>query len=120
MINLHELNDYRIIDSELVKYYGGYGGADEGAFRIPSPVDGQAMAVVASTGLGWDHVSVSRRNRPPNQTELDYVYRLFFRPGEAAMQLFVPTTEHVNNHPNCLHLWRPQGEGIPKPPRIFV
>lgn len=120
MIDLHKLNRFRCVDPQMVDHYGGFGGSTEGAFQLPSPVDGQMLVVVASTGLGWDHVSVSRRNRAPNQRELAFIYQTFFEPGESAMQLFVPDAEHVNIHPNCLHLWRPQGEGIPKPPRIFV
>jgi hypothetical protein len=120
MIDLHKLNRFRCVDPSIVERYGGFGDRHEGAFQLPSPVDGQLLVVIASTGLGWDHVSVSRKNRSPNQTELDFIFRTFFETGESAMQLFVPQAEHVNVHPNCLHLWRPQEEGIPKPPRIFV
>lgn len=89
---------------------------DSGIFTVFSPVDKKPLIVVASTDLGWDHVSVSRKKRSPNQTELDYVFRLFFYPDETAVQFFVPANEHVNNMPFCLHLFRPQNEPIPKPP----
>jgi hypothetical protein len=93
----------------------------EGAFLIPSKVDGQQLVVIASTGLGWDHVSVSRRNRCPNWAEMEQVKRLFFRDDETAMQLHVPPSDHVNLAPTCLHLWRPNdGREIPRPPRELV
>jgi len=120
MIDLNRLNGHRIMDQKITDYYGGFGSGGEGAFHIPSPVDGKPILVIASTAGGWDHLSISRQNRMPNQRELDHVYRMFFKPGETAMQLFVPKSEHVNIHENCLHLWRPQEEGIPKPPRGFV
>ena len=120
MIDLNILNDYRLVAEEVSQYYSNFGDAKEGAFQIPSPVDGKALRVVASSGGGWDHVSVSRAKRIPNQREMDHIYRMFFAANETAMQLFVPEAEHINIHPNCLHIWRPQNEGIPKPPRGFV
>ena len=52
---------------------------------------------------------------------MDYLARLLFRPNEVAMQLHVPAKDHVNCHPNCLHLWRPAGlKRIPLPPSILV
>ena len=120
MINLNELNDYRVVTQEISEYYSNFGDAKNGAVRGPSPVDGKPLHIVASGGGGWDHVSISRQNRIPNQREMDHVYRMFFAPHETAMQLFVPEAEHINIHPYTLHLWRPQEEGIPKPPRGFV
>jgi hypothetical protein len=48
------------------------------------------------------------------------VKELFFLPSECVMQLHVPAHEHVNNHPHCLHLWRPLASEIPRPPSVFV
>ena len=91
-----------------------------GAFEIPSPIDGESLCVIASVGLGWDHVSVSRRRRCPNWIEMDFVKRFFFRGDEVAMQLHVQAKDHVNVHPYCLHLWRPQNADIPLPPIEMV
>ena len=87
---------------------------------IPSPVDQKPLAVVASSGAGWDHVSVSRPTRTPNWHEMEHVAALFFEDHEVAMQLHVPTADHVNNHPFCLHWWRPLEAEIPRPPSIMV
>jgi hypothetical protein len=78
------------------------------------------MVVIASAEGGWDHVSVSRKNRCPNWQEMEHIARLFFRDHEEAMQLHVPASDHVNMHPNCLHWWRPTDCEIPRPPAIFV
>lgn len=95
-------------------------GPDSGAFVIPNPTTGVVLRVVASVGAGWDHVSVSRPDRCPSWDEMELVKRTFFLPHEAAMQLHVPVTEHINHHPYCLHLWRPHGREIPRPPGWMV
>lgn len=78
------------------------------------------VAVIASWGDGWDHVSVSRRDRLPTYEDMQDVARAFFDEGEYAMQLHVPATEHVNDHPYCLHWWRPNDREMPVPPRYMV
>ena len=76
--------------------------------------------MIASVGLGWDHVSVSLPNRTPNWYEMDFVKRMFFEADEVAWQYHVPAHRHVNAHPNCLHLWRKQGFEMPLPPLSLV
>jgi hypothetical protein len=51
---------------------------------------------------------------------MEQIKRLFFHAHETAMQLHVPACDHVNHHPYCLHLWRPQDAEIPRPPAAFV
>ena len=46
--------------------------------------------------------------------------RLFFKPEEVCFQLHVSSGEHINNHPYCLHIWRPLDREIPLPPGIMV
>lgn len=104
----------------VIRHYGHTGDSLAGAFFVPSPIDGMHMRVIASAGDGWEHVSVSRRNRPPNWAEMCAVKNLFFHPHETVMQLHVPPDEHVNFHPYCLHLWRPIDGSIPRPPAWMV
>ena len=117
MKNLRELDAYRI--SSRVTH-GWDGDETCGSFVLPSPIDGQPLRIVASCGDGWDHVSVSRSNRCPNWPEMDFIKRRFFKGDEIAMQLHVPVSDHINVHPNCLHLWRPQASDIPRPPGWMV
>jgi hypothetical protein len=95
-------------------------GGPNGAFKLRSPMDHKPMGVFASDGLGWDHVSVSRHDRCPTWEEMEYVRNLFFEPAETAMQLHVPADRHMNVHPFCLHIWRPQQVEIPVPPLVMV
>jgi len=94
--------------------------ADAGAFDIPSPATGVTLRVIATSGMGWDHVSVSTRKRCPNWPEMSRIKALFFHDHECAMQVHVPVADHINNHPYCLHLWRPHDVEIPRPPGEFV
>lgn len=122
MRDLRALNCYRITDPRALALWGGWAGDETcGAFIVPSPIDRGDLRVIVSSGAGWDHVSVSRVNRCPNWTEMEHIKRLFFRDEETAMQLHVPASDHINNHPHCLHLWRPNdGRQIPRPPYDLV
>lgn len=121
MRDLHELDAHRVTDKGRLWWTGGDpGNSFVGLFEVPSCIDGQPIRVVASSGDGWDHVSVSRKNRCPNWPEMSQIAALFFLPNETAMQLHVPESDHVNNHPYCLHWWRPLDVDIPRPPAIMV
>jgi hypothetical protein len=78
------------------------------------------LAVVLSTGLGWDHVSVSCRDRVPRYSEMKAVKLLCFKVDEWAYELHAPPRKHINVHPNVLHLWRPHEGHIPIPPPELV
>jgi hypothetical protein len=122
------LNDSRYELSDEMRAWGG-------AFRIPYAPPGELrrvpLLVIASRGGGpvelggdewharWDHVSVSTPTRCPTWGEMSYIKELFFERDEPAMQLH-PVKDYVNNHPYCLHLWRPLDAEIPLPPALLV
>lgn len=81
---------------------------NNGAFRVP--FGGAMLAVIASDGGGWDHVSVSLPGRCPTWDEMCHVKDLFFATDEWVMQLHPPRKDNINCHPYSLHLWRPQTE----------
>lgn len=85
---------------------------------------GRHLFVIASNGGGWDHASVTVDPRfgmrCPSWSKMDAVRGLVWDDEECVMQLHVPRSEHVDCHPHCLHLWRPQRVAIPRPPSIFV
>lgn len=120
MRNLRLLDAYRDVSQAVLLRFGSVGDETCGAFFVPSPSDKGAMRVIASSGDGWEHVSVSRPNRCPNWIEMEHVKRLFFGDDETAMQLHVPPADHISFHPYCLHLWRPIGVAIPRPPAYMV
>jgi len=93
-------------------------GEWNGAFRVR--VGSANLLIICSDGMGWDHVSVSLATRCPTWTEMCCVKAMFFGDETSVMQLHPPKSQWINNHPFCLHLWRPQEESIPLPPAITV
>lgn len=91
-----------------------------GAFRIKRIGAGGYLQVIASNGEGWEHVSVSMSDELPSWSDMCHIKDLFWNEGDAVMQLHPPKSEYVNNHPYCLHLWRPTEGEIPLPPSILV
>ncbi len=92
---------------------------NNGAFFIPLG-KGQVLAVQVSDGGGWDHVSASLFDRCPTWEEMCRVKDLFFDPEEVVVQYHPAASTYVNNHPHCLHLFRPQAVALPTPPAIMV
>jgi hypothetical protein len=101
-----------------------YGNA--GAFTIPPLIGNRTLLVIASDGVGWEHVSVhvqdakTRERRTPTWEEMCHIKDLFWDGEDVVMQLHPARSEYVNNHPHVLHLWRPTGAMIPTPPSILV
>jgi hypothetical protein len=93
-------------------------GVDGGAFLIP--FRGRGLAVIASNDGGWEHVSVSLKNRCPNWEEMCFIKSMFWDEKEYVMQLHPPKSKHLNIHQYCLHLWKPLNQEIPIPPIEFV
>ena len=92
----------------------------EDGFAAIVNCNGVSMRVIASWGGEWDHVSVSLPNRTPTWQEMEYVKRLYFKPEEWAIEYHAAVSDHINNHPFCLHIWRPQDGSIPTPPSEYV
>ena len=120
MRDLRVLNMHRVKTPDPMLELHPFQLPGNGAFIFRTPIDGKTLRVIASNGDGWDHVSVSLTSRAPRWEEMEFIKRKFFHDYETAMQLHVPPSEHVNNHPHCLHLWRPHNSEIPRPPKIMV
>lgn len=75
------------------------------------------LNTIASDKEGWEHVSVSVPDgyRTPKWHEMSFVKFLFWSENDCVMQLHPPKKNYINNHPHCLHLWRPIGKEIPQP-----
>jgi hypothetical protein len=113
MKNLNYLNEYR------VKFKDGNSGDEfNGMFQLR--INGSPATIIASNGLGWEHVSISHTNRIPSWETMCKVKELFFEDNEVVMQLHPRKEDYVNNHPYCLHLWKPIDQDIPTPPIKLV
>jgi hypothetical protein len=70
--------------------------------------------------MGWEHVSVSKKTYTPTWDEMCYVKSLFWDEEDTVIQYHPAKSQYVNNHPYCLHLWRPTKERVPVPDPILV
>ena len=95
-------------------------GVDGGAGFIKFKTAKRPAVVIWSFGGGWEHVSISFASRCPSWDEMGIVKDMFFREGECVVQYHPPKSEYVNQHPYCLHLWRPAGGGMTRPPGWMV
>lgn len=114
-----DLNKYRQENVELLLYGGSGVGTNNGVFIIP--YQGRNLAVIASDGDGWEHVSVSLPNRCPNWPEMCFIKNLFWNDDEVVVQIHPAKSDYVNNHPYCLHLWKCKKDNwIELPPSEMV
>jgi hypothetical protein len=115
-MSFHVPEKFRVING-IMGSDASYG--NNGAFIIPLR-HSQKVQVIASTGLGWEHVSVSRQDRCPTWEEMCQIKNIFWDEDDCCIQFHPPKSEYVNNHPFCLHIWRPLDAVIPMPDSILV
>lgn len=123
-------NNYRVTQAhvrknpQLASYASDESYGNSGAFLIPrkGKINSYFFIAIASDGAGWEHVSVSipSEKRTPTWEEMCYIKDLFWDEDEAVVQYHPPKSKYVNNHPYCLHLWRPVGYPLPVPDSILV
>lgn len=121
----HVPDQYRITplipNSQLRK--GNLG--NNGMFLVSSPTGTERkLMVIASDGLGWEHVSVhaTKKNSPiltPYWDEMNYIKELFWDDDDVVIQ-YHPRKKDYVNYADCLHLWRPIGVELPTPPKALV
>lgn len=75
---------------------------------------------IMSWGAGYEHCSVSLPIRCPSWEQMCAMKELFWDDDETCMQLHPAKKDYINNHPYCLHIWKPINEKIPTPPSIMV
>jgi len=86
------------------------------------------LKVIASEGgeevglSNWEHVSVSLKNRCPSWDEMCFIKTLFWDGADLVLQFHPPSSDYVNRHQYCLHLWRKCGTNdfVEMPPQIMV
>lgn len=112
MKNLREFDRYRVPHP-----FAGMGDETCGMFRFHG---NPPAVVIASTGGGWEHVSISFPNRTPTWEEMCHFKAMFFNDDECVVQYHPPSSVYVNRATHCLHLWKPVGADFPMPPKEFV
>jgi len=81
--------------------------------------------MIASDGQGWEHVSVhvedaKGRAKIPLWEEMCSIKNIFWDADDCVVQFHPPESDYVNVHKTVLHLWRPQGVDLPRPPSFLV
>jgi hypothetical protein len=120
---IRRLNEWRVIDGA-----GAWNSSEldgfNGAFILHR--SGRRLLCIASDQGGWEHVSVTdqttKRSQevPPSWDEMCYVKRCFWDDEETVVEYHVRLAEWIDEHPGCLHLWRPIDVEIPRPPSLYV
>ncbi len=115
-MSFHVPNEYRIREGVVAsKDSDGNYGAFVALFK------GEQYLLIASEGLGWEHVSISpMRNKMPSWNAMCFFKDMFWDAEDCVVQYHPPKSEYVNNHPYCLHLWRPVNKEIPRPDPALV
>ena len=88
-------------------------------FVYPTVKLGSAK-IIASWGMGWEHVSFSHAKRTPTWEEMCMIKDIFWRDDECVVQYHPPKREYVNVFPHCLHLWKKIGAEFETPMKILV
>lgn len=112
-----EFEKLRDVENEK-RIYGNIGDNGNGIFKIK--IDGTTYHIIVSNGGGWEHVSVSNEKHIPSWKVMCKIKDLFFFENETVIQYHPKKSDYINNHNNCLHLWRPIEKEIPTPPSIMV
>ena|ERR1700678_3014139 len=102
-----------------------------GAFEVPikrtKPTQKKKVLVcIADDGrmTNWEHVSCYKHDGfaryIPSWSDMCKIVRLFWEEEDCVVEYHPPKSESINISPFVLHLWRPIGIEIPKPPVELV
>jgi hypothetical protein len=119
-MTFHAPEKYRIKTGPMAS---SFDNGNNGQFMVTSLKLRSPLAVQASDGFGWEHVSVSLNpilKRCPTWEEMCFIKGLFWDAEDCVLQFHPAKNDYINNHPYCLHLWRPIGIEIISPPSILV
>lgn len=81
---------------------------------------GKWLNFIFSYQMGWEHLSVSMPNKTPSWDQMCMMKDIFWDEDEACVEYHPRKQDYVNNHPHCLHIWKPTEEHLPTPPSILV
>lgn len=116
-------NDFRIKDAGP-NFKSDDNDGNNGAFKIHPLKNRRDIYVIASDGLGWEHVSVSIRQgkdiKIPTWDEMNYVKDMFWGEEDTVIQFHPRKSEYVNVHEKVLHMWRPIDRKFPTPDMKLV
>jgi hypothetical protein len=112
------LEQYRI---KTGRFRSNPAWGNNGVFLLPGP-ERHKLYVIASDEMGWEHCSVSlaAKARIPLWSEMVYVKDLFWQEDEVVVQYHPAKADYINFQGSTLHLWKPIGSELPRPPHWMV
>lgn len=88
-----------------------------GAFYTP---ERGGLFIMASDSEGWEHVSISRKDKKmPTWYDMTYVKGLFWSDEETVVQFLPKKSEH-RSIVEAAHLWKRRGQEFELPPSYMV
>lgn len=69
---------------------------------------------------GWEHLSVSHKNKIPSWLTMNEMKELFFEDNEECFQFHPKKDNYINNNEYTLHIWRKKDGTMEPPPHILV
>lgn len=105
---------HRVMDS-LPPGWAKVEERDDGAlFRAGMSSSIIVSGSVESDRLRWLHASIARPASMPTYADMVFLHKHGIGSDRKAFQVFAPSSEHVNIHPYCLHLWHClDGDALP-------
>ena len=88
--------------------------------NFTDPVSRKVYYVIFTSSLGWEHASVSQRNKTPEWEIMCRVKDVFWSGEECCIEYHPKEEDYINMHEHCLHIWKPIGIELPMPPSIMV
>ena len=73
-----------------------------------------------TSALGWEHLSVSHKNKIPSWNTMQEMKEMFWDDEEVCFQLHPAKSEYINNNEYTLHIWKPIDREFETPPSILV
>lgn len=83
-------------------------------------VSDKRLNFIFSYQMGWEHLSVSMPSRTPTWEQMCKMKSIFWGEDEVCVEYHPKKEDYVNNHPHCLHIWKPTEVELPTPPSILV
>ena len=81
---------------------------------------GKFLHFIFSYQMGWEHLSVSMPTRCPSWEQMCVMKDIFWNKDECCVEYHPREEDYVNNHPYCLHIWKPTDVDIPTPPTLLI
>lgn len=114
MKNLEEIRKTKNLFIEAETANDGMGG------KYYDSSSNKFLNFIFSYQMGWEHLSVSMPNKMPSWDQMCKMKDIFWNKDEACVQYHPKEEDYVNNHPYCLHIWKPTEVELPTPPHILV